>query len=116
MALNPVDDQSYTYTADLLAGPLFFGAIGYGVDRWIIGAGNRWVVVGLIIGIVMGLYAVFVRYRRTIAAIERQERARRQAIQEAHPRAGDPVSEVAAADKCTHPDKRTNGVGTGHRD
>lgn len=78
MATNPVDDQSYTYTADVLAGPLFFGAIGYGLDQWVFQAGHRWVIVGLILGIVMGLYAAFVRYRRSIAAIETAERTRRQ--------------------------------------
>lgn len=78
MATNPVDDQSYTYTADVLAGPLFFGAIGYGLDQWVFQTGHRWVVAGLILGIVMGLYAAFLRYRRSIAAIEAAEQVRRQ--------------------------------------
>ena len=66
-------DQSYTYTADLLSGPLFFGAIGYGLDRWLYPGGHRWVIAGLILGIVMGLYAVLIRYRRAVAALEQSD-------------------------------------------
>lgn len=78
MAINRIDDQSFTYTADVLAGPLFFGLIGYALDQWVFLTGHRWVIAGLVLGIVMGLYAAFIRYRRAVAAIEAAERARRQ--------------------------------------
>lgn len=110
MATNPVDDQSYTYTADLLSGPLFFGALGYGADRWIVGAGNRWVIAGLILGIVMGLYAVLIRYRRSMAAIEAEERERRQAIRDAQS-SPDPIP----SQRFTVRD-RQDGVGIDQRD
>lgn len=67
---SPNQDQSYTYTADLLSGPLFFGAIGFGIDRWLGSSGHPGVIGGLVLGLVMGLYAVWIRYRRDMAAID----------------------------------------------
>lgn len=70
MLPQPTNDESYTYTADLLSGPVFFGAIGYGLDHWVFHTGHRLVIAGLVLGIVVGLYAVLIRYRRAIASLE----------------------------------------------
>lgn len=112
MATNPVDDQSYTYTADVLAGPLLFGAIGYGLDQWVVQAGHRWVVAGLILGIVMGLYAAFIRYRRAIAVIDAAEQARRQSRGGREPQL-QPVSATARTESVS---AEREGVVAAHRD
>ena len=47
-------------TSYLLAGPLTFGGIGYGLDRWL---GTTWAVaVGVLIGMALSLYVIWLRY------------------------------------------------------
>lgn len=47
-------------TSYLLAGPLTFGGIGYGLDRWL---GTTWVVaVGVLFGMALSLYVIWLRY------------------------------------------------------
>lgn len=48
--------------AYLLSGPLTFGLIGWGLDRWL---GTGWIIaVGLVVGMVMSGYLVWLRYGR----------------------------------------------------
>ncbi|WP_336249504.1 AtpZ/AtpI family protein [Stomatohabitans albus] len=70
MVASLSQDESYTYTADLLSGPVFFGAIGYALDRWVFHTGPRLVIVGLFVGLLVGMYAIYIRYRRAITALE----------------------------------------------
>lgn len=47
-------------TAYLLAGPLTFGGIGYGLDRWL---GTTWIVaVGILSGVALAIYVIWLRY------------------------------------------------------
>lgn len=44
----------------LITGPAMFGAIGWGLDRWL---GTSWlVVVGILGGMALSLYLVWFRY------------------------------------------------------
>lgn len=47
-------------TAYLITGPVLFGGIGLGLDRWL-GTGF-FVVMGLLSGMAMSLYVVWLRY------------------------------------------------------
>jgi F0F1-type ATP synthase assembly protein I len=48
---GPAATASYTLTGSIL----FLGGIGYGIDRWR-GSFPVWSVVGLVLGIVFGMY------------------------------------------------------------
>lgn len=54
-------DDIYTgVLSHLLAGPLTFGGIGYGLDRWL---GWSWCVpVGIVMGMALALYVIWLRY------------------------------------------------------
>lgn len=47
-------------TSYLLAGPLCFGGIGYGLDRWLGTTGV--VAVGVLLGMALSLYVIWLRY------------------------------------------------------
>jgi F0F1-type ATP synthase assembly protein I len=47
-------------TAYLISGPVLFGGIGLGLDRWL-GTGF-FIVLGLLSGMAMSLYVVWLRY------------------------------------------------------
>lgn len=49
-------------TAYLLAGPASLGLIGYGLDRWL--GTSFGVPVGIVAGLLLSLYIVWVRYGR----------------------------------------------------
>ncbi|MCH8612351.1 AtpZ/AtpI family protein [Arsenicicoccus dermatophilus] len=49
-------------TAYLLAGPASFGLLGYGLDRWLGSAVG--VPAGILLGLALSLYIVWVRYGR----------------------------------------------------
>lgn len=53
-------DAAWRVIAYLLSGPLFYGGIGYGLDRLL---GTTWIVgVGIVGGMVLSLYLVWFRY------------------------------------------------------
>lgn len=47
-------------TAYLISGPVLFGGAGWGLDRWL-GTGF-FIVIGLLAGMAMSLYVVWLRY------------------------------------------------------
>lgn len=58
---NSVDtDAAVGVTSYLLAGPLAFGGIGYGLDRWL--GTHVLVAVGILVGLAVSLYIVWLRY------------------------------------------------------
>lgn len=62
--------------ADLLAGPLAWGLIGWGLDRWL-GTTPWLLAVGLVVGWAMGIYLVWLRHSREADAAAQ---ARQQAV------------------------------------
>ncbi len=62
-APNPVvqaDAMGSTVLAHLITGPVLFGALGWLVDRWLGVTG--FVAAGLIIGMTLSLYTIWLRY------------------------------------------------------
>ncbi|MDN5796159.1 MAG: AtpZ/AtpI family protein [Intrasporangium sp.] len=60
-ALNTATaDSAWRVVAYLLSGPLFYGGLGYLLDRWL---GTSWIVgVGMVGGMALSLYLVWFRY------------------------------------------------------
>lgn len=56
----PDTDIATGVTSYLLAGPLTFGAIGYGLDRWL--GTSAIVAVGVLVGVTLSVYLVWLRY------------------------------------------------------
>ncbi len=53
-------DSAWRIIAYLLSGPLFYGGIGYLLDRWL---GTGWIVgAGIVVGMALSLYLVWFRY------------------------------------------------------
>lgn len=53
-------DAAVGVTSYLFAGPLCFGGIGYGLDRWL--GTHAFVAVGVLIGMALSLYVIWLRY------------------------------------------------------
>lgn len=53
-------DAAAGVTSYLFAGPLCFGGIGYGLDRWL--GTHAFVAVGVLIGMALSLYVIWLRY------------------------------------------------------
>ena len=60
----------YSIIGYLVAGMLFYGAVGWGLDRWV-GTHNVFTPIGIIFGLAAGLFLTF----RRLAVMEKQERA-----------------------------------------
>lgn len=56
-------DAGTGVTSYLLAGPLGFGAIGFGIDRWL--GTPFFVAVGALAGMALALYVIWLRYGGT---------------------------------------------------
>jgi ATP synthase protein I len=54
---NPQAQQAFGY---IVAGVLFYGAIGYGLDRWL--GTSLLVVLGIFVGAGLGIYMTFKRF------------------------------------------------------
>ncbi|APH00837.1 AtpZ/AtpI family protein [Janibacter sp. FSL W8-0316] len=54
------DAMGSTVLAYLITGPLLFGAIGWGIDRWLGVTG--FVAVGIVAGMGLSLYTIWLRY------------------------------------------------------
>jgi ATP synthase protein I len=52
-----------TITSLLISGMLFWGGMGWLVDKWL-GTGTVFLPIGLILGLVAALYLVYVRFGR----------------------------------------------------
>jgi F0F1-type ATP synthase assembly protein I len=53
-------DSAWRAVAYLLSGPLVYGGIGWGLDRWL---GTTWIVgVGIVGGMALSLYLIWFRY------------------------------------------------------
>lgn len=53
-------DDAWRSIAYLISGPLIYGAIGYGLDRWL---NTSWLVgVGIVGGMALSLYLIWFRY------------------------------------------------------
>jgi ATP synthase protein I len=59
----------WSITGYLIAGMVFYGGVGYLVDRWA-GTHNLFAPIGIIFGLAAGLYLTF----RQLSVLERQER------------------------------------------
>lgn len=56
------ESLGYTVLSYLLAGPLLYGGIGFGLHHWL---GWSWAVpVGVLVGVAVSLYLVWFRYGR----------------------------------------------------
>jgi ATP synthase protein I len=56
------EGAAWTILGYLLSGPLFWGAVGYGVDKWL-GTGY-FLASGLLLGMGAALYLVWLRFGR----------------------------------------------------
>lgn len=63
------DAMGSTVLAYLLTGPALFGGIGYALDRWLNITGL--VVVGILLGMGLSLYSIWLRYGTTVTPSER---------------------------------------------
>lgn len=61
------DAMAWSVVATLLAGPLVWGSIGWGAD-WLLGTPRVFTVIGILLGAVLAMYIVWVRYGRTPSA------------------------------------------------
>lgn len=61
--ITPSGDPSANVIAYLLAGPLTFGGIGWALDAWL--NTSFLIVVGLLAGVGMAFYIVWIRYGKT---------------------------------------------------
>lgn len=68
---DPSNGEATSVTAYLLAGPLAFGAIGYGLDR-LMGLRGPLLAVGVIVGVALALYVIWLRYGGITAPHEGQ--------------------------------------------
>ena len=63
MAEHSGPGDGYRVLSMLIAGPLFYGVGGWLLDRWL---NTTWIVaVGIVVGMVAGVYMVIARYGRT---------------------------------------------------
>ncbi len=60
---NVSDALAWSMVATLVAGPATWGGIGWLIDRWL-GTGRVFTLIGVVIGFVLGIYTVYVRYGR----------------------------------------------------
>lgn len=57
---DPRGDDATVILSYLITGPAVFGGLGWGIDRW---AGTSFVVaIGLLLGIAMSFYLIWLRY------------------------------------------------------
>lgn len=98
---KPAVDDSAAYTADMMSGPVLFGGIGFAVDHWVFTDGHRGVIVGLIIGLVISSYAVFIRYHRAMTKMEAEQA---QAV---------PATKAGVFGESPRPARRASGVQEG---
>jgi hypothetical protein len=65
-ASSPPSDEGAVWSiiATLVAGPVVWGAVGYGVDVLRGSSSRPFTAVGVIVGFVTSLYIVYVRYGR----------------------------------------------------
>lgn len=56
-------EQGFRVLSVLIAGPLFYGAVGWVLDQWL--HSSWWLPTGLILGMALGVYLVIVRYGRS---------------------------------------------------
>ncbi|WP_370893509.1 hypothetical protein [Janibacter sp. GXQ6167] len=63
------DSMGATVLAHLITGPALFGGIGYALDRWLNITGL--VVVGILLGMGLSLYSIWLRYGTTVTPSER---------------------------------------------
>lgn len=56
-------DQSFVMTVELLAGIVLYGGLGYLADEWL-GTGPWLVSLGTLVGLVAGLYLLWLRSER----------------------------------------------------
>jgi F0F1-type ATP synthase assembly protein I len=55
--------DGYQVLSGLVAGPLFYGGVGWLLDRWL---QTSWLMpVGIVVGLAAGVYLVIARYGRT---------------------------------------------------
>lgn len=57
------DATAWSMIASLVAGPATWGGIGWLVDRWL-ETGRIFTLVGVVLGFVVGIYVVIVKYGR----------------------------------------------------
>ena len=73
-ALGPIggDDIYSNVISRLLAGPLVFGLLGWVVDRWLV---TSFVLpIGLIGGMALAIYVIWLRYGTAVAPAQRADR------------------------------------------
>jgi ATP synthase protein I len=57
-------DDGYRVLSVLLAGPLFYGGVGWLLDNWLY---TSWLLpLGIVVGTAAGVYLVIVRYGRSV--------------------------------------------------
>lgn len=58
--VEAVDLRPWKAMAYVITGPVLYGGIGFGLDRWL---GTSWLVLaGILLGTALSLYVVWVRY------------------------------------------------------
>lgn len=56
-------DQGLRVISILISGLLFYGGLGWVLDRWL--QTSWWLPTGLIVGVIAGIYLVIVRFGRS---------------------------------------------------
>jgi len=56
-------DAGYRSISIIIAGLLLYGGAGWLLDRWL--GTSWWLPIGLVVGVVLGIYLVVVRYGRS---------------------------------------------------
>lgn len=62
---------AWSVMSTLAAGPLLYGLVGWGLDRWL-GTSRVFVALGIVLGFVLSFYIVYARYGRDSAAAQEQ--------------------------------------------
>lgn len=61
--------RAWVLALDPLYGMIGFGAVGYAIDRWIVGSGQTWMIALGITGLIVGFY----RFIREAMALNKEQ-------------------------------------------
>lgn len=98
----------------LVAGVAFYGALGWGLSVWL--HADYWIPIGILVGIGLGMYMVFARYRFREPAVKTDAAADEARQIPAAPIDPQHRNEVLQPDEVTQPDEVQQPNELQHRD